>query len=164
MMSRILFAAVLALSVVVHPCRAEELTAEKRADIESLLNLTGALSLGRQVAVTMSGQIAASLRKSRPDIPEDVLKMLPEEVGSVFQENMSVFKEMMMPVYNKYYTGQDIKDLITFYASPVGQKVIASMPGLVQESMAIGNRWGNMLGPQIEARIKDRLKKQGIAI
>src|SRR5262245_58355883 len=91
------------------PCSAEELTAEKRADIEKMLEMTGALSLGKQMGVAVVAQLSEAIRKARPDIPQKVIDVLPGEVEAVFEANMGSFRNQMIPLYHKYFTGKEIK-------------------------------------------------------
>jgi uncharacterized protein len=144
--------------------RADELTPEKRADIETLLQMTGALSVGKQMAVTVTAQLAQTIRKARPDIPKKPIDVLPEEVGAVFEANIASLKEATIPLYSKYFTGAEIKQMLQFYATELGQKAIKVMPALMQESMTLGRQWAESLGPQIDARIRARLKQEGVNI
>jgi hypothetical protein len=61
------------------------------------------------------------------------------------------------PVYNKYYSQEEIKQLIVFYESPLGRKVIEVTPLATQETMLIGQEWGEKLGQDIV----DELLKEG---
>jgi hypothetical protein len=143
------------------PSLAEELTAAKRADIEQLLQMTGALGVGQQMSTAVVGQMMQVLRKARPDIPERVLKVLPEEVNAVIEENLGNLKEVVIPLYHKYFTGEEIKEMIRFYSTPLGKKTIEVMPVLVNESFQAGQQWGQQLGPVIQTRVQARLKKEG---
>ena len=139
----------------------EQLTAEKRADIEKLLEMTGALSVGRQMSGAVVKQMTELLRKARPDIPQRVLDVLPEEVDGVIMSNMAKFKDMTVPLYHKYYTGAEVKEMIRFYSTPLGKKTIETMPAIMSEGFQIGQKWGQSLGPEIQARVQARLKKEG---
>lgn len=55
------------------PSFAGELTAAKRADIEKLLEMTGAAAVGKQIGVAALGHMAQVIRKMRPDIPQHVI-------------------------------------------------------------------------------------------
>jgi hypothetical protein len=144
------------------PAFAEEaLTAEKRADIEKLLEMTGALSIGRQMSGAVVQQMTEFLRKARPDIPQRVLDVLPEEVDAVIMDNMRTFKDMSVPLYHKYYTGAEVKEMIRFYSTPLGKKTIETMPAIMNEGFQLGQKWGQSLGPAIQARVQARLKKEG---
>ena len=153
-----------AISLVAVPACADPLTTEKRADIEKLLNMTNALALSQQMATATVRSMMQSLKQARPDIPEKVLNMLPGEVEAVFSENMGSFKEAMIPIYDKHFTDPELKELIRFYATPLGTKLIATMPALMQDGMVAGQRWGMSLGPKINQRITTKLKKEGVKI
>lgn len=142
----------------------EKLTPQKRADIERLLAETGALEVSQQMAGMASVHLAQTLKKMRPDIPEEVIEMLPEEVEAVFAANLESFKDAMIPLYHKHFTASEISELIGFYETSLGKKLIQVMPALARDSMEIGQRWGQSLGPQIDARIRARFKKEGVAI
>jgi hypothetical protein len=140
---------------------AEELTAEKRADIEKLLEMTGALAIGQQMSSAVVQQMIGFLRKARPDIPERVLEVLPAEVDAVVNENLGAIKDLTIPLYHKYFTRDEIKGLIQFYSTPLGQKTVQSLPQLMNESFEVGQQWGKSLGPAIQARVQARLKQEG---
>jgi len=144
--------------------QAQGVAPEKRADIERLLELTGALSLGKQMAVSVAAQFGQALRKARPDIPQQLIEALPVEIEAVFSANMPSFTAQVIPLYDKYFTGEEIKQMIAFYSSDLGRKTISVMPSLLQESMAIGQKWGQSLAPEIDARVRARFKKEGIQI
>jgi uncharacterized protein len=160
-MTRLRTAALVLLIACATPALAEELTAEKRADIEELLQMTGALAIGRQLSGAVVQQMTQLLRKARPDIPQRVLDVLPEEIDGVIQDNTAAFKEMMIPLYHKYFTGAEVKEMIRFYSTPLGKKTIETMPALLNESFEIGQKWGQSLGPTIHARIQARLREEG---
>jgi len=68
---------------------AEDLTPEKRADIEQLLQMTAALSVGKQMGLAVVAQLTQTIKRARPDIPQSVLDVLPEEVNAVFDAHVS---------------------------------------------------------------------------
>ena len=144
--------------------RADELTPEKRADIEQLLEMTHAVDIGKQMGVAGAQQIANVLKQARPDIPQSVLDALPPVVESVIAANIGSFKEAVIPLYGKYFTGPEVKEMIRFYSTELGQKAIRVMPALMQESLVVGQEWGRSIAPQIDEQIRARLKTDGYDI
>jgi uncharacterized protein len=63
--------------------------------------------------------------------------------------------EMLVPVYSKYMTEEDLKEMIKFYQTPVGQKFAKSTPLIMQESMQIGQQWGMKIGQDITTKVKE---------
>lgn len=146
------------------PVKSEELSPEKRADIERLLDMTGAMALSTQMARAVTAQLFQVIKKARPDIPAKVLDALPAEVQATFAANMDSFKEAIIPIYHKHFSASEIKEIIQFYSTDLGKKTIRLMPVLMQESMLAGQRWGQSLGPEIDRRVKARLKGEGVKI
>ena len=159
-----IFLMFLALCISCTAANAEDLTREKRADIERLLTMTGSLSLGKQMASAITANLAQNLKQTRPDIPDKVLELLPGEVMATFEENMGSLKDEMIPLYHRHFSAAEIKGLIGFYSTDLGQKAIRTMPVLLQESMLIGQRWGQSLSPKIRQRIGAELKQQGVKL
>jgi hypothetical protein len=141
---------------------AETISAEKRADIEQLLEMTGALEIGKQMSDAVVAQMSQAIMASHPDLPPKIFDILNEEVSGLIGENLPNFVALVTPVYDKHYTDEEIKGLIRFYQTDLGKKTIQVLPVLMQESMMIGQQWGQALAPEIQKRIMERFKAEGI--
>ena len=119
----------------------------KTENIKLLLEMTGSGKIGVQVIENT----VSNFRKSLPDVPEEFWDNILKEV------NPDALVKLIIPIYEKYYTEDDIKKVIEFYQSPVGQKMISTMPQLMQESMKAGEIWGKEIGQ----KVYDDLKKKG---
>lgn len=160
-MIRVATALLVLLTAWSTPSFCDELSPAKRADIEQLLKMTGALAAGKQMSNAMVTQLTQVLRKVRPDIPDRVLDVLPEEVDAVISDNIGDLTELIVGLYHKHFTGDEVKEMIRFYSTPLGKKTIEVMPVLMTESFQAGQQWGQTLGPAVQARIQARLKKEG---
>jgi uncharacterized protein len=141
-----------------------DISPEKRAAIEKLLELTGALKLGQQFSSAMVTQMTNALRTAHANIPQRALDILPEVVNSVVAEHIGEFKEKVIQVYDEHLTLQDVEGLNQFYSTDLGRKVVRTLPSLMQDSMAAGQQWGQTLGPEIAQRIQARFHKEGISL
>lgn len=135
---------------------------EKRAEIEKILRTTHALDIGRQFSTAFSQQMADMLRASRPDAPRRAFELLPEVVDTVIAENLGPMQELLVEVYDRHFTLAELRGLNEFYATELGAKLVATMPALVQESMAAGQKWGETLGPIIGARLDARFEEENL--
>jgi len=75
-----------------------------------------------------------------------------------------IINEIAVPLYDKYLQENELRDLIAFYKSPTGQKMIEVMPQLLTESM---NQVSDALVPKVTAVLTElereeteRMKKQ----
>ena len=63
--------------------------------------------------------------------------------------------EMLVPVYLKYMTKEDLEEMIKFYQTPVGSKFAKSTPLIMQESMQVGQKWGMKIGEDFKKKMKE---------
>ena len=50
------------------------------------------------------------------------------------------FNNLIIPIYDKHYSHDEILQLISFYQSSIGQKMVQSSPSIVEESMKAGQQ------------------------
>ncbi|MCQ9205819.1 MAG: DUF2059 domain-containing protein [Omnitrophica bacterium] len=146
------------------PYGEEFLSDAKRADIKKLLEITGAIKIGQQVSKFMTFQMIETIKRVKPGIPQEIFEALSDEINKVIMEAMNDengYIELIVKLQHKYYTHDDIKGLIDFHQSDLGKKSIKIMPILMQESLSVGQAWGQSLEPLIKEKVIERLKKEG---
>lgn len=119
-------------------------TNSKAQKIKHLLELTGSAKIGVQVVHNIIG----SYKNYYLDIPQSTWDELLKEI------NADEIINLIIPIYDKYYTEQEIDELINFYKTPLGQKTIKVLPNITQESMAAGEKWGREIAEKINRKIK----------
>ena len=67
----------------------------------------------------------------------------------------------MAQIYATEFTEQELKDLVTFYKSPLGQKLTASEPKAIQDSMAYMNVWAQSFAEVINGQFRAEMRKRG---
>ncbi len=129
------------------------------------MDITGSANIAKQFTSASSRQIFQTLKASRPEISDRTLGVIDRELMALFSEKMSApggLIDQVIPIYGKYFTHQEIRELLAFYQTPAGKKTILVLPKVVNESMMAGQRWGQSLGPEIEKRVMAALKREGI--
>jgi hypothetical protein len=69
--------------------------------------------------------------------------------------------EGMAQVYASEFTDQELKDLVTFYKSPLGQKLLVNEPKAIQLSMAYMNQWAQSFAEIVNAQFRAEMRKRG---
>src|SRR6478752_4108993 len=59
--------------------------------------------------------------------------------------------EGMAKIYASEFTEQELKDLVTFYKSPLGQKLLSAEPKAIQQSMGYMTQWAQGFAEQVNA-------------
>jgi uncharacterized protein len=68
--------------------------------------------------------------------------------------------EGMAQVYATEFSEQELKDLVTFYKSPLGQKLLSTEPRAIQFSMSYMNQWAIMFAGVVNEGFKEEMKKR----
>ncbi len=116
--------------------------------IRQLLEVTGVVKLSQQ----MMDQMFTSMQSAVPDLPTEFWS----KTRARFKADDLV--AMIIPVYDKYYSKEELQGLLTFYESPLGRKVIATLPQVQRESMTIGQAWGRKQAEDVLAEIAQERK------
>jgi hypothetical protein len=69
--------------------------------------------------------------------------------------------EGMAQIYASEFTEQELKDLATFYKSPLGQKLIAAEPRAIGLSMAFMNSWAQNFSETVMGAFRAEMRKRG---
>jgi uncharacterized protein len=67
----------------------------------------------------------------------------------------------MAQVYANEFSEQELKDLVVFYKSPLGAKLLASEPRAIQFSMSYMNQWAQNFAEVINGQFRTEMKKRG---
>jgi len=120
----------------------------KEADIRRLMDLAGAKALGSQMTEGMGKNIKPMMTNALP--PGEYREKLIDLFFVKFQTKADMQKllDLIVPIYDKYFSDEEIKSLIQFYQTPLGQKTLRVLPQLMAESQEAGRKWGEGLGRQ----------------
>ena len=87
------------------------------------------------------------------------------EVATIVTQNLQgrekEIGEGMAQVYCNEFTEQELKDLVTFYKSPLGQKLLVSEPRAIQFSMSYMNDWAQNFAETVNAQFRAEMRKRG---
>ncbi len=162
--SKLVFGGALALALMAAGAVRAEVDAEMRADIERLMALTGEKEMGEQIGRLVAEQMVAAMLKADPsfspraaEITRDVMKQGFAE--GVRDENLL---DDIVEIYARHYTRAEIRGLIDFYQSELGQKVAQSMPAVSVESVGVGQRFSERMIPTLHKELMRRLRAEGL--
>jgi len=63
--------------------------------------------------------------------------------------------------YASHFTEAELKQILTFYQSPVGRKMIVEEPKALDESMGYAGSWGDNLSNDVMNKLRAEMKKRG---
>ncbi|MCC2954541.1 DUF2059 domain-containing protein [Massilia sp. IC2-477] len=103
-------------------------------------------------------QLNAEQKKEAIAKAEQMLPGVAQAVNKVFNDPALIDEMLneMVPLYANNYTVDEIKQLTTFYKSPVGRKMMTLTPKLSAEGMAIGQR---IMTPRLGKLMQDVMQE-----
>lgn len=105
-----------------------------------------------QAADQAIAAIEASLpgqRRSNPRIPAVFWDRFIAEARARRGE----FVDLIGVVYDRHFSSEEIRQLLDFYDTPLGRKLLATQPAVAQESIEAGQLWGQRVGAEIVAQL-----------
>src|SRR5216684_3668336 len=67
----------------------------------------------------------------------------------------------MAQIYANEFSEQELKDLVAFYKSTLGQKLLATEPRAIQFSMSYMNQWAQGFAETVNAQFRAEMRKRG---
>jgi len=124
------------------PAAKSPIDPQKEARIRELMDLTGAKDLGQQLIDAGMEEFRSSVMDSQPDNPR--ARQFVEAFAARFQKRFDSksLNEQIIPIYDKYLSTEDLKGLLDYYRSPLGQRMLKALPDVARESQAAGYALG----------------------
>jgi uncharacterized protein len=69
--------------------------------------------------------------------------------------------EGMAKIYANEFSEQELKDLVTFYKSTLGQKLLGTEPRAIQSSMSYMNQWAQTFAEVVNSQFRAEMRKRG---
>ena len=124
----------------------------KVAVIRQILEVTHAAD---QVVGAIEASVPAQ-RASNPRIPA----VFWDRFLAQARARRGEFIDSVVPIYSRTFELAELKTLLQFYQSPLGHRLLEAQPGVMRESMQLGQRWGARIG----ADIGQQLAAEGVHV
>jgi hypothetical protein len=120
------------------PAPLEKPDPAKEAAIRHLMDLTQTSKLGDNIGNAITGQVRGVMgqRIQQPDQLQKFMDTFTQKFTAAAPA--SAVADAEIPVYAHYFSMEDIQGLIKFYESPLGQRVVKSLPDVVQKTQQAG--------------------------
>lgn len=130
------------------------------ASAKELLTLKHATAMYANAVPGMVERTKTTLLQSNLNYQKD----LNEVAVIVAKELAGREKEIgdgMAKIYASQFTEQELKELVTFYKSPLGQKLIAQEPKAIEASMGYMNQWAQQFSEVVNGAFRAEMRKRG---
>jgi len=123
----------------------------KTDDIRELMEYTGMDKVGDQI-------VNEYISVNKTDYGENI-PGLWDTINVVLNEGLSGLLDSIVLIYDKVYTHDEIKSMMEIYQTPIGKKMIETMPLITKLSMQAGENWASENMKKIKDRIAPLVEK-----
>ena len=129
--------AVIGLLVMLLPSEgtAAQVTAEQE-NIKRLLALSHVDLIVKDIVT----ETMKKLEFSFPQVAPDEIQAFMEQI-----DTDRAAEDILVPIYETHFSPSEIEELVKFYESPVGKKLMDLQPQIMQEAIDAINPWGDNL-------------------
>ena len=131
---------VISISVVALIClsaplaRADE--GSKQKVLSDLIEAMQYDKMGNRMGEVTAAQVITRLKTEHPDMDAETESELRELARDFFAELMGDMDSWVAGTLSRHFTEEELRELLAFHLSPVGQESLEKMPVIMQESMA----------------------------
>jgi hypothetical protein len=150
----------MATIICVAPARAQEPPATSVALAKELIMLKGGNSMLDPIIPGVIESAKNVLLQTSPMLAKEL-----NEVAAHLRQEMDPKRDELVTLmarnYATKFTDAELKELLTFYKSPLGKKMITDEPQVIDQSMSRVQAWSNSFSEQMLVRIRADMKKRG---
>lgn len=130
------------------------------ATAKELVTATKATTIFNPLIAGVVEQAKLLFLQQDPSLAKD-LNEIAEKMRADLAPRFAELNDEMAKLYATHFTDQELKEILVFYKSPVGQKLLTEQPTVVDASMRYAQDWANKLSDQVIAKMREELKKRG---
>jgi uncharacterized protein len=139
-------------------------TPESRALAAQLTEMIGVSHTSQQLIAVMRAQIIQMVIRNSGKSPDESSKIVDEVMMPDFTSQEKELTTSIVEVWASNFTVEDLKGLIDFYNTPLGKRLIATLPAVTQQGMQAGQAWGRQIYQASIQKHKEELVARGLKL
>jgi hypothetical protein len=155
-----LAAVLLACNLLAGPVHAQPATPAALAAAKELLALKGAAQMFEPVVTGVIEQTKAAILQTNPQLSKD-LNDVGTQLRTEFAPRSNEILDAAAKAYAGRFTEQELKEVVTFYKSSAGKKMLQQEPLVLDETFGFVQQWQERVGQDVMNRFRAEMKKKG---
>jgi uncharacterized protein len=150
----------LALAAGGATAEAQQPSATALATAKELITVKGASAIYEPIVPGVIEQAKRVLLQTNPMLS----KPMNEVAAALRTEYASRIEELLNEAAKLYalrFSEQELMDVLAFYKSPLGRKMVSEEPAILDESLQNAKIWANRLSEEIIGKFRAEMKKKG---
>jgi hypothetical protein len=120
---------------------------------KAVLQATHSASLGDQVLAQVTKMVQNGLAETNPGRQKDIDAVIHEALAPEFEKASPALYDKTAQIYASIFTIDELKQLLAFYQTPLGRKLLQSQPEITNGEIKLSQDFTKT----VMARVNDRL-------
>jgi len=139
---------------------AQQPTPAAIATARELVELKGGNAMFDPVIVSVVEQTKGALLQTNPQLAKD-LNDVATQLRNEFSPRRTELMNQAAKLYAQRFSEQELKDILAFYKTPVGRKMIVQEPQVLDDTFNFVQQWSPRVGEEVMNRFRAEMKKKG---
>jgi hypothetical protein len=149
--------------LIAAPARAQSPSPEAIAAAQELMATMRATDQLKAILPMIMQNLKPAIVQNRPQVEHD-FDEISRRLLEGFNARVNEVIALTAAIYARNFSTEELRELTVFYRGPLGQKLLQKQPTVMQESMAMGQRFGQEIGREAGEQMVNELRKRGHAI
>ena len=159
-LSRFAVAAIFCAGLGLAPARAQEPSKAAITTAREVINAKGAAAMFNPVVHGLIETVKLSFAPTNPNLTTEL-----NEVGQMLHQEYDPKSNELLDevakIYARHFTEHELKDLLVFYKTPLGQKWAKEEPVAIEEGLNRAKDWTDSFSEVVMARFRSEMRKKG---
>jgi hypothetical protein len=139
---------------------AQQPTPGALAAAKDLVQIKGGSQMFEPVVIGIIEQTKSSLLQTNPQLSKD-LNDVSQQLRTEYGPRSAELVAEAAKQYAQRFSEAELKDLVTFFKSPVGQKMLQQEPQVLDATFNFVQQWGPRVAEEVMSRFRSDMKKKG---
>ncbi|MCK0196170.1 DUF2059 domain-containing protein [Ancylobacter sp. 6x-1] len=108
-------------------------------------------------------QAAASFVQANPDLIRE-LRDVANSLVPQYESRRAEIDDILARAYATQFSDAELKEMLAFYNSPTGKKLVEKRQALLDQGMRGIQAWGATFAREMEGKVREEMKKRGYTI
>jgi uncharacterized protein len=145
------------------PVRAQSPVSDTQAAARELITT---MKFDDQFKALMPGimtMIKPAIVQNRPDVEREFDALMPMLMAGM-QARIGELLDAVVAVYVSNFSADELRAATAFYRTPAGQKFLQKNPLVAQQTMLLGQKFGQSVGAEAQKRMIEELRRKGYTL
>ena len=130
------------------------------ATAKEVITVKGATALWDPLVPGVIEQAKSVFVQANPTLLKDLNEVALKLRAEYAPRSQEVVNEVAK-LYAARFTEQELKDMLAFYKSPLGKKLLVEEPSILDQSMRNAQSWADRLSQEVIGKIRTEMKRRG---